>query len=82
MEELALASNCMLVGDKKKFLTLLVTLKCDVDEEANPTDKLTRAALELLQTLGSRYLAFSFIFITFLSLKFLFSVFSQCHNCN
>ena len=45
-----LVSNCMLVGDRRKFLSLLVTLRVEPDPETlAPTDRLTpgaRAALE------------------------------------
>lgn len=52
-EELSIVSNCMLIGDKRKFLALLVTLKVHVDEEGHPSDNLTHAVIEVLQGLGS-----------------------------
>ncbi len=40
-EVMPLISNCMAIGDRRKFLSMLVTLKCEVDAEGLPTDKLT-----------------------------------------
>ncbi|NXY20577.1 ACBG2 ligase, partial [Atrichornis clamosus] len=48
-------SNAMLVGDKAKFLAMLVTLKCVVDADTGePGDDLTPEALEYCQKLGSK----------------------------
>ncbi|XP_005060074.2 PREDICTED: long-chain-fatty-acid--CoA ligase ACSBG2 isoform X1 [Ficedula albicollis] len=48
-------SNAMLVGDKAKFLSMLLTLKCVVDAETGePGDDLTPEALEFCQKLGSK----------------------------
>ncbi|KFO64679.1 Long-chain-fatty-acid--CoA ligase ACSBG2, partial [Corvus brachyrhynchos] len=48
-------SNAMLVGDKAKFLAMLLTLKCVVDAETGkPGDDLTPEALEFCQKLGSK----------------------------
>ncbi|NXK38829.1 ACBG2 ligase, partial [Piprites chloris] len=48
-------SNAMLVGDKAKFLAMLLTLKCKVDAETGePGDELTPEALEYCQKLGSK----------------------------
>ncbi|NXH29959.1 ACBG2 ligase, partial [Myiagra hebetior] len=48
-------SNAMLVGDKAKFLAMLLTLKCIVDAETGePGDDLTPEALEFCQKLGSK----------------------------
>uniref|UniRef100_A0A8D2P843 Long-chain-fatty-acid--CoA ligase ACSBG2 n=1 Tax=Zosterops lateralis melanops TaxID=1220523 RepID=A0A8D2P843_ZOSLA len=47
-------SNAMLVGDKAKFLSMLLTLKCVVDAETGePKDDLSPEALEFCQKLGS-----------------------------
>lgn len=48
-EALPCLSNAMLIGDKRKFLSILLTLKCELDEEGEPLDKLTPAAMEWLQ---------------------------------
>ncbi|NXC02378.1 ACBG2 ligase, partial [Orthonyx spaldingii] len=48
-------SNAMLVGDKAKFLAMLLTLKCVVDAETGePGDELAPEALEFCQKLGSK----------------------------
>lgn len=48
-KELPIISNCMVIGDKRKFLTLLITLKCLVDENNIPTDNLDNSAINLLK---------------------------------
>ncbi|QKF94735.1 long-chain fatty acid CoA synthetase [Fadolivirus algeromassiliense] len=50
--ELPILSNCMLIGDKKKFLTMLVTLKCLVDQDNVPTDNLDHTSCEILKHIG------------------------------
>ena len=52
--ELQIVSNCMLIGDKRKFLTLLITLKCVVDENNMPTNQLDKNLVELFKQLGSK----------------------------
>ncbi|NWW77095.1 ACBG2 ligase, partial [Climacteris rufus] len=48
-------SNAMLVGDKAKFLAMLLTLKCVVDvETGEPGDELAPEALQYCQQLGSK----------------------------
>ncbi|XP_009915523.1 long-chain-fatty-acid--CoA ligase ACSBG2 isoform X2 [Haliaeetus albicilla] len=48
-------SNAMLVGDKAKFLAMLLTLKCNVDVgTGEPGDDLTPEAIEYCQKLGSK----------------------------
>ena len=46
-------SNCMVIGDKRKFLTLLVSLKVDVDVDARPTDNLAADSLFIGEQIGS-----------------------------
>lgn len=46
-------SNCMVIGDKRKFLSIILTLKVEVDAEGNPTDTLTGTALETSKSIGS-----------------------------
>lgn len=47
-------SNCMLIGDKRKFLSLLVALKCTVDKDTNePTDILAHDAVFIGNQIGS-----------------------------
>ena len=44
----------MLIGDKRKFLSILLTLKVDIDvESGEPTDKLTPACVEWCRSIGS-----------------------------
>ncbi|XP_069574168.1 long-chain-fatty-acid--CoA ligase ACSBG2 isoform X2 [Brachyistius frenatus] len=53
-EAVPLISNAMLIGDKKKFLSMLLTIKCQVNAESgDPEDQLTPEAVELCKKLGS-----------------------------
>lgn len=53
-EALPLISNAMLIGDKRKFLAMLLTVKCQVNGETGaPEDELTPEAVELCRKLGS-----------------------------
>ncbi|XP_076984681.1 long-chain-fatty-acid--CoA ligase ACSBG1 isoform X1 [Tamandua tetradactyla] len=53
--ELPIISNAMLIGDQRKFLSMLLTLKCTLDPDtSDPTDNLTEQALEFCQRVGSR----------------------------
>jgi long-chain-fatty-acid--CoA ligase ACSBG len=48
-------SNCMVIGDKKKFLTILISLKTEVDKETGvPTDKLAADSLHAGKQIGSK----------------------------
>ncbi|XP_026858704.2 long-chain-fatty-acid--CoA ligase ACSBG2-like, partial [Electrophorus electricus] len=51
-EELPIISNAMLVGDKKKFLSMLLTLKCNINENSEPTDELTSLVVEFCKQHG------------------------------
>lgn len=54
--ELAAISNAFLIGDKKKFLTMLVTLKTDMDPDTGaPRDSLHPETLKLMRDLGLEY---------------------------
>ncbi|XP_035203967.1 long-chain-fatty-acid--CoA ligase ACSBG2 isoform X1 [Oxyura jamaicensis] len=54
-EAVPIISNAMLVGDKAKFLAMLLTLKCSIDvESGEPGDDLTPEAIEYCQKLGSK----------------------------
>jgi long-chain-fatty-acid--CoA ligase ACSBG len=47
-------SNVMVIGDKKKFLTMLVSLKVEMDKEtAEPTDRLAADSLYVGGQIGS-----------------------------
>lgn len=53
-EELPCVSNCMLIGDKKKFLSVLLTLRTTVDMETMlPTEKLNPTAIAWCHSVGS-----------------------------
>ncbi|XP_056459415.1 long-chain-fatty-acid--CoA ligase ACSBG2 [Gadus chalcogrammus] len=53
-EMVPLVSNAMLIGDKRKFLSMLLTVKGQLNEETGvPTDELTAEAVEVCQRLGS-----------------------------
>lgn len=51
--EVPAISNTMLIGDKRKFLACLITLKTEPDATGNPTDKLFAASLDLAKAVGS-----------------------------
>ncbi|GAB5572082.1 long-chain-fatty-acid--CoA ligase ACSBG1 isoform X2 [Prionailurus iriomotensis] len=52
--ELPIISNAMLIGDQRKFLSMLLTLKCTLDPDAcHPTDHLTEQAVEFCRQVGS-----------------------------
>lgn len=51
--EIPIISNCILVGDNKRFLSLLITIKCHIDANGNPTDLIDGHILPILKELGS-----------------------------
>jgi long-chain-fatty-acid--CoA ligase ACSBG len=52
-EELPLLSNVMVIGDRRKFLSALFTLRVTVDKEGHPTDTLDEKALSIMKEIGS-----------------------------
>lgn len=47
-------SNCMVIGDRRKYLSMLVSLKCEIDQvTGEPTDTLALETLEVGRALGS-----------------------------
>ena len=48
-----IVSNVMVVGDKQKYLTCLITLKCKVDENGIPTNFLDETALKWCKSICS-----------------------------
>ncbi|XP_063051685.1 long-chain-fatty-acid--CoA ligase ACSBG2-like [Engraulis encrasicolus] len=48
-EEVPIISNVMLIGDKRKFLSMLITLKCVVDDAGEPTDELSPLVRDFCQ---------------------------------
>ncbi|XP_030048666.1 long-chain-fatty-acid--CoA ligase ACSBG2 isoform X2 [Microcaecilia unicolor] len=54
-KEVPIISNAMLIGDNRNFLSMLITLKCNIDPKtAEPQDELTLEAIQFCQKLGSR----------------------------
>ncbi|KAK9304861.1 hypothetical protein QLX08_003926 [Tetragonisca angustula] len=54
LAELPALSNAILIGDKRKYLTILVTLKTKINNETGePTDDFTVDILKWLQSIGS-----------------------------
>lgn len=52
-EKLPCVSNCMLVGDTRKFLSMLITIKTEVDmETTEPKSKLTPVAQDFFAAAG------------------------------
>uniref|UniRef100_A0A8C9VQU2 Long-chain-fatty-acid--CoA ligase ACSBG2 n=1 Tax=Scleropages formosus TaxID=113540 RepID=A0A8C9VQU2_SCLFO len=53
-EAMPLISNAMLIGDKRKFLSMLLTVKCQVNADTGaPEDELTPEAVDLCRKMGS-----------------------------
>ncbi|XP_028620220.1 long-chain-fatty-acid--CoA ligase ACSBG2 [Grammomys surdaster] len=53
-EKIPIISHAFLVGDKAKFLSMLLTLKCETDKmSGEPLDMLSKEAISFCQTLGS-----------------------------
>nr|KAF6408820.1 acyl-CoA synthetase bubblegum family member 1 [Rousettus aegyptiacus] len=53
-KELPIINCAMLIGDQRKFLSMLLTLKCILDPDTfEPTDHLTEQAVEFCQQVGS-----------------------------
>jgi len=53
-EALPQVSNCMLVGDKRKFLAMLISLKVEVDlETMTPKDDFTQQTIDWCKSIGS-----------------------------
>ncbi|XP_078266035.1 long-chain-fatty-acid--CoA ligase ACSBG2-like isoform X2 [Rhinoraja longicauda] len=51
--KLPLISNAMLIGDKRKFLSILLTLKCDIDSvTGEPLDSLAPSTIEFCHKYG------------------------------
>ncbi|XP_073455179.1 long-chain-fatty-acid--CoA ligase ACSBG2 isoform X3 [Aquarana catesbeiana] len=54
-EQIPIISNAMVIGDKKKFLSMLLTLKCCMNQDSGePEDELTTEAIEFCQKIGSK----------------------------
>ncbi|XP_014978104.1 long-chain-fatty-acid--CoA ligase ACSBG2 isoform X5 [Macaca mulatta] len=54
-KKIPIISNAMLVGDKLKFLSMLLTLKCEMNQmSGEPLDKLNLEAINFCRGLGSQ----------------------------
>ncbi|XP_010599335.2 long-chain-fatty-acid--CoA ligase ACSBG2 [Loxodonta africana] len=54
-EKIPIVSNAMLVGDKAKFLSMLLTLKCEVDPKSGELlDRLSSEAISFCRHVGSQ----------------------------
>lgn len=53
--ECSAISNALLIGDKKKYLTILIALKTEVDNDGNPLDELTMESVKFMENLGLNY---------------------------
>ncbi len=51
-KECAAISNSFLIGDKRKFLSMLITLKTELDSKNAPTDNLAPESLQLMKSLN------------------------------
>lgn len=52
-DEAVIVSNAFLIGEAKKYLTILLTLKNVAGSDGNPTDELTQEVIRILQEGGS-----------------------------
>lgn len=53
--ECSAISNALLIGDKRKYLTMLITLKTEMDSEGAPLDTLASESLKLIHSLDLNY---------------------------
>ncbi|KAI6650568.1 Long-chain-fatty-acid--CoA ligase ACSBG2 [Oopsacas minuta] len=51
-KQLRMCSSCVVVGDGKKFLSMLVTLKCRLAPDGLPSDELDEEAIDICKSLG------------------------------
>lgn len=54
LEAMPFVSNCMLVGDARRFLSLLICLRSAPDKAGNPTNTLEPSLVEILRQRGSK----------------------------
>lgn len=53
--ECSAISNALLIGDKRKFLSMLITLKTEVDSEGAPKNDLAPETIRWLETMDLKY---------------------------
>ena len=53
-KEMPFLSHCVVIGDDRKYLTMLVTLKCEVDDSNFPSDRLDKVSLSVMASIGSK----------------------------
>ncbi|KAL7039826.1 hypothetical protein ACKWTF_000130 [Chironomus riparius] len=53
--ECSAISNALLIGDKRKFLTMLITLKTEMDSEGAPKNELAPETLRWLESMDLKY---------------------------
>ncbi|KAI6649820.1 hypothetical protein LOD99_6370 [Oopsacas minuta] len=51
-KQLRMCSSCVVVGDGKKFLSMLVTLKCRLAPDGLPSDELDEEVIDICKSLG------------------------------
>lgn len=51
--ELPMISQAVVICDKRKFVTCLLTLRTEVDSNGNPTERLDKSVIEQFKALGS-----------------------------
>ena len=53
-QQLSIISNCLVVGDRRKYLVMLISFKCEIDvESGEPTDLLSEEVRMVGQSIGS-----------------------------
>jgi hypothetical protein len=57
--ECSAISNAFLVGDQRKYLTMLISLKTVMDSETGPKDELEVESLQFMETLNLKYTKWS-----------------------
>lgn len=54
MEEMPFISNCQVVGDRRRFLSLLICLRSVLDSNNQPTNNLAESTIKMLAPRGSK----------------------------
>lgn len=80
--ECSAISNAMLVGDKRKFLTILVTLKTEFDENGFPSDDLDQCTKSWLNKINLNYTKLSEILASGPDEKVLLAIHESINRAN